>query len=292
MQVKEATAEQREAYRDAIARSFKAADKLDADAMNAVVKMVEAAQERLLGRFQREIGRGFWAPHYLPKFRAAIDELVDDLAKKYRRDINEFLPKAWDVGLATTDAAIKGSGLGLSVHHIDPRTAGMAVGVDGSLITGMARDGKKYLGRLVGQHILTSEGPGRLMQTLASDPQTEVGNPWRSVAYRGQIIARTELSFVAGGATQARMEQYAGKFPDVGLKKRLLVAHVGEWPCPICEEHEGVVYEVDEGPATPLHPNCRCHYISIGPGLESAAPNNRLVPKLLDASVAEGVLHR
>jgi SPP1 gp7 family putative phage head morphogenesis protein len=70
--------------------------------------------------------------------------------------------------------------------------------------------------------------------------------------YQAERLARTET-------IRAREEARQIVFQDSGVQEVEWV--VADSPCEECDPLAGQVFPVDEAPAIPLHPNCRCTYV-------------------------------
>lgn len=77
----------------------------------------------------------------------------------------------------------------------------------------------------------------------------------RIVRYRARMIARTET---LRSSNMGRMYSYKIN----GVKRVQWM--VGTRPCPICADYEGRIFDIDDAPIPPLHPNCTCTIAVVG----------------------------
>jgi len=71
---------------------------------------------------------------------------------------------------------------------------------------------------------------------------------------RAKVIVRTEL---ARAHVEGRMYYYQG----VGVKKVQVIGKGVD--CPICGAHIGEIYDIDDAPRPPFHPNCTCDIVAV-----------------------------
>lgn len=85
----------------------------------------------------------------------------------------------------------------------------------------------------------------------------ETGKLQISAAERPNIITRTETVRIAN-------EGLLDNFKDNGVKQVRYLAALSDRTCPICEGKNGEVHELNESRGIiPIHPNCRCSWISL-----------------------------
>lgn len=74
--------------------------------------------------------------------------------------------------------------------------------------------------------------------------------------FRNLNIARTETTRVSNLGAQ-------NNYSDAGIEQYSWVASVGQRTCPICEELNGNIYDMNNGPLPPAHSLCRCTTIPV-----------------------------
>ena len=266
------TPEEKAAYRERLADVLRRADKLDADMIDAVKRMVRQAADSLQARWVAAgVGEGTeWDAFITPRLQAALGDVARELARELGERLGDMLPDAFENGDALTLSGIGGAGLDVAaLPGIAAETVKIASVFSADLITNVEAWALDRVNVTLRQAFVTGTSPWEVMQGIARSGIDS--GPWKSVAYRGEIIARTELARVQGLAAQKRMSDVVRDYPDMGLKKAFMSAHVLEWPCETCEPYDGVVFDVDdpEAPEVPVHPNCRCCYVSYFPGLST-----------------------
>jgi len=73
---------------------------------------------------------------------------------------------------------------------------------------------------------------------------------------RSMLIARSETTRMAS-------EGSVSFYKDKGVEEIKWVASLGARTCPICEELNGQIYEINSAPRPPAHVNCRCSLVPI-----------------------------
>ena len=100
--------------------------------------------------------------------------------------------------------------------------------------------------------IINGEGTPKIVKRLVGEglPKGSMVN----ASQRAKVIVRTEL---ARAHVEGRMYYYRG----VGVKQ---VQVIGKGvSCPICGDYIGQVYNIDEAPHIPFHPNCTCDIAAV-----------------------------
>ena len=78
-----------------------------------------------------------------------------------------------------------------------------------------------------------------------------------NVSYNNaDMIARTEIAHIQTMASQQR-------YKDYGIKQVEVFVDEDERTCPICAEHEGERYFINDRMPVPFHPRCRCCMIPV-----------------------------
>ena len=283
-------AERVAAYQKKMLQLLRKADKVDAKGIAATVDFAKRLQAATLDRMavvaRKTSKDGYppWGVYWVPQIMGAVARVANSLAQEFAMTLQELAHESFDIGRAIADTAeLLAPGLSINIPEIDPNTVKIGAQFSADLITNMAQ---KQIGDVSGE-IAQSLALGEPLSVLMDKLEPLVGKgPWKSAAYRAEIVARTELARIQGLATQLQMEQISEENPELELKRQYLVAHVQEWPCDECRPHDGNVYEIDgtpylpadgpPAPSTPVHPNCRCCYVpwfaDIMPRLDKSRP--------------------
>lgn len=263
-----ATEQERQAYRKKLLALLAQGDQLDAAALRRVRALVRRLQRSVLNRIRTDYRAGRWGEFYLPHQIRAIEELVDGYVAQYGGLLHQYLPQSWGIGVARVDETLRE--VVPLLPRIDPKLVNVAAQFSADLIRGYRGHALEQINRQIRVAVVSGQPPQQLIDELAKRIDLR-GTTFSSVAYRGEIIARTELSRVQELAFQSRLQQVTSLFPGLRLKKQYVVAHILEWPCSICQPYDGQVFEVadPQAPMPPLHPNCRCSYVPYVHGLSS-----------------------
>jgi len=260
------------AYQRKLRKLIDSQDKLDGRARRDVRRMVQDVQRRVVDRVgelarQSEESRSEWGVYWTGQLRRMLVDVVTDFAARTGEKVADYLPDSFRNGVDIADAGT--AGLGLHVPALAPQTLQVAASFSADLVQGLAQRSVDLVSREVAASVAMGESPWRLMQRLEAPVSSRDESVFGSVAYQAERIARTEISRVQSLATQMRQEQVARAYPEVGLRKVFLCAHILEWPCDVCSPYDGQVFDVDDrdAPELPLHPNCRCTYADFVPGL-------------------------
>jgi hypothetical protein len=247
-------------------------DKLDGRARRDVRRLVRDAQKVVISRTeelarQAEGSRSEWGVFWTGRLRQMLVGVATDLAGKTGESIASYLPDSFRNGVDIADSGV--AGLGLDVPGLAPQTIQVASSFSADLIQGLAQKSVDLVSREIAVSVALGESPWLLMQRLGAPVSARDESVFGSVAYQAERIARTEISRVQSLATQLRQEQVVHTYPEAGLKRIYLCAHILDWPCDICSPYDQQVFGIDDqdAPVLPQHPNCRCVYADHIPGL-------------------------
>lgn len=299
--VQEASDEDLRAYEQKLRRIMADSDRLTGEALESAVGVIREMQERLLGKLAKFAGTEKFSAFWLPWLQHAVHDVADQLADRYGREVGEFLPQAWNLGIQQADAAPEGpthrekpdEGTRAQapeeppqraaqiqvtpLPHLSPDDVGIAAQFTPDLIKNLEDETVRIIGRELAVSVLSGETPRAVMDKLAAELGDRSG-PWTSVAYRAEIITRTETARIQDLGTQHRMEQRQELTPEEDVWWTILVAEVNGWPCPTCTEvaKRGPFRVGDpHAPVLPIHPNCRCKRIRWFPKWEPAQGVNQ-----------------
>lgn len=286
--------EDKAAYRERLADVLRRADNADAEMIDAVKRMTRQAADSLQARWVAiGVGNGTeWDEFITQRMQGALGEVARELARAFGSALGEMLPAAFENGDSLTLAGIGGAGFDVSaLPGIAAETVKIASVFSSDLITNVEAWVLDRVNVVLRQAFVAGSSPWDVMQGIARSGIDS--GPWKSVAYRGEIICRTEMARIQGLGAQRRMSDVVRDYPDMGLRKVWLVAHILEWPCKTCEPLENTVWDVDdpEAPEVPAHPGCRCCLAPVLPGLsrevKALSQDSTLTARQRDASVVE-----
>lgn len=268
----EATEDEAEDYRRRLRKILDRSDKLDEQGVQAARKLIARLQEAVVGRIGMSTGQTEWTMFYLPRLLSAVEGVAADFSKRYGVAMEELLPEAHQVGTDLVDEGLTGPGFTAQLPVIDRTSIEVLSQFSPDMVQGLEATVMEQLKKQFTLSMAQGDSLGVAMEKLRG-PLSRADSPWKSLTYRTELVARTEISRVQGLGAQARMEQAKEKYPGLKIRKQFLAAHIGDYPCPQCAKHDGNVWDVDDpdAPEVPVHPNCRCVFApSVSVGADSS----------------------
>lgn len=263
------------------------ADTLDAEAMLSLRALIVDLQERVLARISTELTDGRadqqWGAWWIPRLIRSIDTVLNDISVRAGGILGGFLADAWQIGSDLVEKPSRAAYPQLEVlpPAINFMTLTTIAPFSAQLITNVSETTREVVNQAIRTNVVLGESPFKLMQALAASPLDR--GPWKTLAYRTELITRTELSRAQTMASTARLEQAVLESPGLiqgpsGLKQIFTSVQIGEWPCKICRPLDGTVWEIDDPrkPVPPMHPACRCMLSPFFPGISKV----RTVPDI------------
>lgn len=277
----ENTPDKRRDYREKLLDILDRADVLDARAMVAIQSLVREMQGHVNDRVQGELDKvlqglgGSWGLWWIPRLQRAIDDVVREMAQRTAGELALGLADSYHLGAEIVDTGLRAAkGLEITSPVITARTLSVVAPFSAKLIVAIEDSTRDTIDKAIRRTVALGEPSDKLMRTLRGHIGTE-GTPFRSVALRAEMIARTELSRVQGLASEARMQSISREFPEVGigggLAQQFVTVQRGPYPCKICAPHHGKIYELNDPnkPLPPLHPACRCALLAHFRGIST-----------------------
>lgn len=269
---------ERLAYESELRRIMQRADTLDAEAMLAMRGLIEDIRERILGRVSAEITNGradqTWGPWWIPRLISSLDDVFESIRLRVGETLAGFVLDSWRLGGELIELPIRAirPEVGPLTPAVNLMTLTTVAPFSAQLITNVTDSTRSAIDRAIRVNVALGESPSRLMQELSKGPMDR--GPWKSMAYRSEIVTRTELSRVQTVAAEARLQQVALDSPGLlagphGLKQVFTSVQRGEWPCKICQPLDGTLWDIEDPskPVPPMHPNCRCMLSPFFPGI-------------------------
>ena len=250
-----------------------AQDALDDSELPRARAIISEMQAMVLGRLHQAgvDNERLWAAHREKLALNAIDTVISDYADRFGKQLGKSLGTAYHSGAGTVDDGVSLVVSDWAKPTISTQEIAIAARYKPSLIRGMDEYAHDVIGRAIVTHMRTGRSPGDLMKHLAASITTQ-GTPFRSVAYRAELITRTEMSRVANMGAQARMLEFSRANPDAGMRQQMILS---EDACDDCQavwasaENGDGIWDVGDPDAPELpdstHANCRC---SLGPWLD------------------------
>lgn len=266
-----------DAYEQTLRRILSRADTLDAEAVVALRQLVRDMQKRVNERLAYEVtsqnAERTWGPFWVPQLIRAVSDTIGDMAARAGEELGGFLASSWELGSEMVDASLKAvTGLDMLGPAITPYTLTVLAPFSAQLITRIDEATREAIDKSLRVGIALGESPGEIMDKLKAD-LGDTSAPWRTVAYKSEIITRTEVSRVQTLASEARVNAARLEFPDEleDMKQIFVSVTRGEWPCKICEPYDQSVWDIDDPrkPVPPMHPNCRCALAPYFDGISS-----------------------
>lgn len=278
----ENTPEKRRDYREELLDILDRADILDARAMQSIQQLIREMQYGVTDRIQFELDRALmggassWGLWWIPRLQSAIADVVREMSERTAGALSTGLADAYGIGAEIVDIGLRAAkGLEITAPVITARTLSVVAPFSAQLITAINDSTRETIDKAIRRTVALGESPDKLMRTLRGHIGTE-GTPFRTVAQRAEMIARTELSRVQGLASEARMQSISREFPELnaiggGLKQQFITVQRGPYPCKICAPHHGKIFDFTDSqkPLPPLHPACRCYLAFYAPGVST-----------------------
>lgn len=279
--IRENTFDKKDRYREALLEILDRADILDAKAILAIRALVRDLQYQVTDRMTQELGRvlqgegtfGLW---WIQRIQNALFEVVAEMSERTSGELSKHLVDAYKIGAEVVDTgATVAKGIEITSPIITARTLTVVAPFSAQLITAITDSTRDTIDKAIRRSVLLGESPYDLMTKIRGHIGTE-GTPFRSVAYRAEMITRTELSRVQNLASEARTRQLVQEFPEIlggdyNVKQQYVAVQRGIYPCKICAPDHGKIFEINDPnkPEIPRHPLCFCKYVNHYPGISS-----------------------
>jgi len=214
-----------------------------------------------------------------------IDKFQTKQMKSVRKMLNKQVPKFWEAGISwaevnlpkskkredsanpfddlpdpdedpnvepgpsNTSRGLPGPDIKKPAIYIPPNQAAIDALIERNLgyIKGMTEEVKKSVLSELTEGMLRGEGIDQLVKRISKYTDTEK----RKGQSRAELIARSEVMY---GLNQGTLTRYKRD----NITKVQWLAGPDDRMCPICGEKNGSIYEIENAPSLPYHPNCRC----------------------------------
>lgn len=183
-----------------------------------------------------------------------IDKFQTKLMKGVRKMLKKQVPRFWQQGIDWAEINLQKAKKKKKEAdvYIPPNQTAIDALIERNLgfIKGMTEDQKKgMLGELT-EGMLRGEGIDQLVKRLT--PYVDAGSG--KGQSRAEMIARTEVMY---GLNQGALKRYG----QDGIEKVQWLAGPDNRCCDTCINNDGKVFSINNAPALPAHPNCRCTFL-------------------------------
>ncbi|MCA9775633.1 MAG: minor capsid protein [Candidatus Eremiobacteraeota bacterium] len=284
-------AEKKRRYRAFLQDILNRSDVLDYRAIVGIRELIEDMQERILGRIGGTLSSGNafrtdgegrltdWGLFWIPRLIRSVDDIVKKISQEAGATLASMLAESWTLGAELVDGTLQAiePDVSLSSPRLDKIALTTLAPFSAQLITKIDEETRHQVDRAIRRNVALGESPSVLMKTL----QTKLDgkpSPFKSVAYRAELITRTEVARAQTLGREARMQSYAAEFPDLfqgedRFQYKFITVQRGPYPCKICAPLDGTVWDIDDperpNPPTSTHANCRCILSVVRKGLNS-----------------------
>lgn len=298
--------DKKDAYNIFLRELLRRSDILDAQAIVSIRSLLGDMQKTVTARISTEMAKGGafetdadgkaqnWGLWWSSRLIDSVSEVVNKMSAEAGDLLGEYLLRSWTLGSDLVDGTIKA--IAPSVSILAPKVSAVTLKIlapfSAQLITRINEETRAEIDKALRVSIALGESPFVLMKKLETR-LTGKPSPFKSVAYRAEVITRTEVSRVHNLGRTARTEQAAAEYPElVRGPNRMMYKFVsvkrGEYPCEVCEPLNGKTWEIDDPdvPRPPMHPNCRCVIINSFNGITPVIVHHNAA-RQADASLSE-----
>ncbi len=260
-------------YSKKLQKLFKSLDALDDRAVSRALNLVRDLRLRILDELS-QAPEGKFQAWWLPQLFSATDRLVDAFQAQFLRDMPEEQRTAWEQGALSVGEVIRElrPDLGPLSPAIPAVNLAILQGITPALIKGLGEEIKRAIQVEVSLGMLGGKSLYSVQQKLLGNKDfTTEGTHFKNVAWRAELIARTETFRARNLGVEKELEEIKKVIPD--LKKIYTTA--GFKVCPICVKYDGMIFEINDSKAPDLttfsstHPFCRCQYWPWFEGISS-----------------------
>lgn len=257
-------------------------DDVSNKAVKASWKLLDELRRSIADQISDAVGRGKTLEvQRLQQVLADVNRLSEDFAVEVSAKLGREIERAWQAGQAVSGVTIP------ALSSPSLATLGVAQSYVADLVTKMTNEMKAELTRQIRLATLGGTSPLQLMRDLsdylgskhALKAGTIAGETVEGIAYRAEVITRTELNRVFNESAWRRIEDRAQAIP--GMTKtwitagdgRVRVSHerLNDVTIPVDEDFEveaddGTIYAA-RGPHDPRLPAgevimCRCRLVT------------------------------
>jgi len=281
-----------EIYSRRMRRLMRALDREGDKAVRASLRLLDETRRRL-NRELLALGERGWTDFWLPRYIAMVDELISDFRDRLSAEVAERQADTWLRGIRAAEEPLEAIGAPRFVlPDLSPRQLVLAQSYSADLIRGITDDARSRINTILRRAILAEEPRmktfAEIREILSTRKKMIRGKRRRhDVAYKAELVTRTEVNRAYSLGHHGRQEQIAEKIP--GIKKkwcavldgrtreghRTAHSHYNAHPIPMKWKFKVGLVEPMDFPHDPAgHPadicNCRCWVEQFHPDWDGA----------------------
>ena len=249
----------------------------------AVRRILEAVRKQVIGEIASAAPESFTA-YRQTQMLAQINHLLYEAEAGIRVELGRGINAAWEAGTAMLPQMAQAAGITLSPVGISSHLVSQLKEFASDRLDYWKNDLTSKIRAQITLGVLGQKTPHEISAAIAGT--LESPSIFRSIAYRAEVVTRTEMGRVFSNATQLRLDQAALVVP--GMEKEWIHAGHPMQPRPTHLAAHGQRVPVDEpfqigaqqimyprDPAAPLSEviNCGCDHVPWNPnwGTETVA---------------------
>jgi len=211
-----------EIYSRKMRRLRRALDRESEEAVRASLRLLDETRARL-SRQLTELGERGWAAFWLPRYTAMVDELIGEFRDRLSAEVAARQEATWLRGIRAAEEPLEAIGAPRFVlPDLSPRQLVIAQGYSADLIRGITDDARNRINTILRRAILAEEPRmktfAEIREILSTRKKMLRGKRRRhDVAYKAELVTRTEVNRAYSLGHHGRQEQIAEKVP--GIKK-------------------------------------------------------------------------
>lgn len=209
-------------------------------------------------RYLDDSGNIIYSQKLLEELRDSIVNGVQGLSDEETKIVSDFLKSSYETAYINTAEAITAMGIkkDFNIKRKEFIDAAVNAPVDGKRFSERIWDNTNKLANRIHSDVVNCVQTGQRPNEIARQIKKDFG----STAYQSSRLVNTELARVVN---TAQMDIYK----DSGaVQKVLYTATLEDNTCDECAELDGKYFDLDNAPAIPAHPCCRCCLIPIVDG--------------------------
>ena len=238
-----------DAYRKKLRKSIDKAESFGDKAAKKALELTKQCRSEVAAELV-SVPKKKWKTAYLNRILADLDKTVDKYEKQLGIALEDYAVKAGEQGREVALGAVPSDWPGYA--GVSKNIPIIVRGISADLVVGLSQDVRSFISHEVRIGLIRGDSPWDVMQRLGPSITTD-GTKFKSVAYRAELIARTEMA-TSQSMVSLDSIRSAQKI-DTGVKT-IWIANIGA--CDECAALDGQVFDKGEEEVPPIHPNGRC----------------------------------